>query len=225
MVTLEQLKQITDQKDSILIPFVKPLNEMYAQNESVSKLNLAHFLAQICHESGRFRYTEELASGEAYDTRVDLGNTPEKDGDGAYFKGRGLIQLTGKSNYKKLSSHFNIDFVKNPSLLKTPEWAVKSAKWFWETNKLSELVNSDDFLMITYKINGGFNGLQDRLKYLKKTFKVLGIFEYEHIIDKILLQIKTNINALKVTRYRIMLAKVIPDLASYNKLTDFISKI
>lgn len=224
MITLDQLKQITNQKESILNPFLEPLNK-YAQNVQTSKQNLAHFLAQVCHESGCFRYTEEIASGDAYDTRVDLGNTPEVDGDGRRFKGRGLIQLTGKSNYKKLSEHFGIDFVSKPELLKTPEWAVKSAFWFWYVNKLEELATKNDFLMITYRINGGFNGLQDRLKYLKKSFKNLQIIDHEKVIGNILTQIKNNISLLKITPYRKRLAKEVPDLLAYNKLTDFISKI
>lgn len=224
VITLEHLKKITDQKESILIPFVDLLNKNL-QNVRTSNQNIAHFLAQICHESGCFRYTEEIASGDAYDTRVDLGNTPEIDGDGRRFKGRGIVQLTGKSNYKKLSDYFKIDFVSKPELLKTPEWAVKSAFWFWSVNKLEELATKNDFLMITKEINGGFNGLQDRLKYLKKSFRVLQVTGYETILNNILIQIKNNISLLKITPYRKRLAKEVPNLLAYNKLTDFLSKV
>lgn len=166
LVTLEQLKAITNQKESILIKFVDPINSTLEKYQINTKLRICHFLAQIIHECGRFQWMEELASGDAYDTRVDLGNTPEKDGDGRKFKGRGCIAITGKANYKTLSKAFGIDFVKTPELLKEPKWATLSAGWFWETRKLNSLADQDKFLEITKKINGGTNGLEDRKKYL-----------------------------------------------------------
>ncbi len=221
MLTLQQIKKITNQKDNILIPFVAPLIETFEKFSILTPTIQSHFLAQICHESGCFRYTEEIASGDAYDTRVDLGNTPEKDGDGRLYKGRGLIQLTGKSNYKKLSNYFKVDFVKNPSLLKSPAWACKSAGWFWITKNLNELAIKNDFLRITYLINGGFNGLEDRLKYFKKS---LLTFDLDlTTINVIFNQIEYNITTVKDTHFKKMLFKTVPNKESLSKLEQSLS--
>ena len=96
------------------------------------------FIAQIGHESGQLKYSEEIASGKAYEGRKDLGNTQQ--GDGVKFKGRGLIQITGRFNYIQLSKDLGEDFIKNPELLSTPKYAVQSACWFWNKNKLNDLV-------------------------------------------------------------------------------------
>jgi putative chitinase len=132
---------------------------------------ISAFLANVAHESGCFKYVEEIASGKAYDTgklAKELGNTPEADGDGAKFKGRGLIQITGLTNYKLLSKDLGIDFVNHPELLETPEYAAISAAWFWDKRKLNELadINTvDSFIKICKRINGGINGLDQRLSF------------------------------------------------------------
>lgn len=143
------------------------------------------FFSQLEHESGELYYTEELASGDAYDTRTDLGNTPEKDGDGRLYKGRGFIQITGKTNYSLLSKEFGVDFIKNPTLLggknitlcsdEQIKWAMLSAGWFWNKAglnalsdklnlkvKISQEPNLSTHKLITRRINGGYNGLLDR---------------------------------------------------------------
>lgn len=120
----------------------------------------AAFLSQLAHESGRFYYVEEIASGKAYEGRKDLGNT--QPGDGVRFKGRGLIQLTGRSNYRQLSQQLGVDFENNPELLKTPQYAVQSACWFWDSRNLNELADVRDIRAITKRINGGYNGFADR---------------------------------------------------------------
>ena len=99
---------------------------------------IAAFIAQIGHESGQLRYSEEIASGKAYEGRKDLGNT--QVGDGVKFKGRGLIQITGRSNYEKISKDLGEDFISNPELLATPKYAVQSACWYWNYKKLNDLV-------------------------------------------------------------------------------------
>lgn len=133
------------------------------QYEINTKLRIAAFIAQLAHESGCFRYVRELASGKAYEGRKDLGNTVE--GDGVKFKGRGLIQITGKSNYKNASlALFNdLRLLSNPELLEVPEYAVKSACWFWSVwAKLNDEADKGDFKTITKRINGGLNGWGDR---------------------------------------------------------------
>jgi putative chitinase len=103
-----------------------------------SDKEVAAFIAQIGHESGYLRYSEEIASGKAYEGRRDLGNIYA--GDGMKYKGRGLIQITGRYNYAQLSKDLGEDFIKNPELLSTPKYAVQSACWFWNKNKLNDLV-------------------------------------------------------------------------------------
>lgn len=131
-------------------------------------LRQAHFLAQLAHESGCLRYAEEIASGEAYEGRADLGNT--QPGDGKKFKGRGLIQLTGRANYVDYGMSINMDLTINENYKKLtqPEFAVDVSCWFWETRKLNSLADQDDILRITKRINGGTNGLDDRTRYLER---------------------------------------------------------
>lgn len=126
-----------------------------------SPVRQAAFLAQIGHESGQLRYSEEIASGEAYEDRADLGNT--QVGDGKRYKGRGLIQITGRSNYAECGLALGIDLIEEPDLLQIPENACRSAAWFWKSHKLSELADAGNFERITRKINGGLTGQADRL--------------------------------------------------------------
>ena len=121
----------------------------------------AAFLAQIGHESGQFRYSEEIASGAAYEGRADLGNT--EVGDGKRYKGRGLIQITGRANYAACGEALGLDLIGEPSLLQEPENACRSAAWYWKSRRLNELADVGNFERITRKINGGLNGQADRL--------------------------------------------------------------
>lgn len=133
----------------------------------------AAFLAQLAHESGEFRWFEELADGKAYEGRSDLGNT--KPGDGPRYKGRGPIQLTGRANYRAAGKALGIDLEKNPHLAATPEVGFQVAAWYWETKKLNEKADRGDVRGVTRAINGGYNGLQERLAYYAKACEVLGV--------------------------------------------------
>lgn len=141
--------------------FWQHLNDAMEEFEINSPARQAAFLAQIGHESGQLRYVEELASGAAYEGRSDLGNTQE--GDGIRFKGRGLIQITGRENYAACSVALGIDLITEPELLEQPEWACKSAAWFWKSRGLNQLADGGNFERITRKINGGLTGQADRL--------------------------------------------------------------
>jgi putative chitinase len=126
-------------------------------------LRMAHFLAQVGHESGELRYCEEIAGGDAYEGRKDLGNS--RPGDGRRFKGRGLIQLTGRANYTVYSKARGIDYTTDQGaklVAADPETAVDVACWFWTIHKLNALADKDDVAAITRKINGGLNGFDDR---------------------------------------------------------------
>lgn len=133
----------------------------------------AAFLAQIAHESGSLRYVEEIASGEAYEGRVSLGNV--NPGDGVKFKGRGLIQLTGRANYQAISDALNYDFISKPEDLELPGPATYSACWFWDLKNLNRLADIDAFEKITKRINGGTNGMEDRLKHWEIARKALKV--------------------------------------------------
>lgn len=130
-------------------------------------LRRAHFLAQVGHESGALRYDEELASGAAYEGRADLGNI--EPGDGPRFKGRGLIQLTGRANYTAYGIARGTDFTSGDAPLRLAEdhdLAADVAGWFWQSRGLNALADADDVRAITRRINGGYNGLADRIEYL-----------------------------------------------------------
>ncbi|OCZ69992.1 glycoside hydrolase family 19 protein [Acinetobacter pittii] len=131
-----------------------------------NELRFAHFIAQLAHESGNFRYMEEIASGAAYEGRKDLGNIIA--GDGVRFKGRGPIQLTGRENYQKYGRALGIDFESHPELVAIPSIGLLVACKFWVNNGLNELSDRDDILTITRRINGGKNGLNDRKSNLAK---------------------------------------------------------
>lgn len=135
---------------------------------------IAHFIAQLAHESGSLLYAEELASGNAYDGRTDLGNT--QPGDGPRFKGRGLIQLTGRANYRAYSEFTGIDYLSDPTRLALDPFAcVDVACWFWKKNGLGPLAEADDARAVTKRINGGYNGLDDRLEHLARARALLGL--------------------------------------------------
>ncbi len=132
---------------------------------------MAAFLAQIGHESCEFQYLEEIASGEAYEGRFDLGNIHV--GDGVKYKGRGLLQITGRRNYALCAEALGIPCVETPELLEEPGHATRSAAWFWSTIDGNTLADKGDFLSITRRINGGTRGFANRVAYYKKALDLL----------------------------------------------------
>ena len=152
------------------------LNKYAIEFDITTPLRWAHYLAQIAHESMEFRYTEEIASGAKYDTgalATRLGNTPAKDGDGQKYKGRGLIQLTGKYNYAEYKKYCGFDVVKQPELLAQPVGAIRSSMWFWRKKNLNYYADIDALLTITKLINGGTNGYSERKKYLDRARRAI----------------------------------------------------
>lgn len=133
----------------------------------------AAFLAQVAHESGSLRYVKELADGSAYEGRADLGNS--SPGDGVKYKGRGLLQITGKSNYRACGVGISLDLLASPELLEQPENACRSAAWFWDSRGLNQYADTDRFGSLTKRINGGFNGIDERIKHWLRARKVLGL--------------------------------------------------
>ncbi len=188
MLNLDQVLKATICSKSNAEKFLQAICDTCQHYEINTPARQLAFLAQLGHESGGLYYTEELASGRAYEGRKDLGNT--QPGDGPKYKGRGLIQITGRANYSSLSKDLGADFVSDPALLGgknvtccTPDQlrnAAMSAGWFWSKNKLNAYADKIDvsksieadpnlqaFKDLTKRINGGYNGLQDRVARFK----------------------------------------------------------
>ena len=158
--------------DDAVQTYAAPIASAMAAHGIDSALRRRHFLAQIGHESGSLRFSEELASGEAYEGRIDLGNT--QSGDGRRFKGRGLIQLTGRSNYADYSNATGIDYLSSPGLLaEDADVAADVSAWFWKTRGLNALADQDDITNITLRINGGYNGLSDRVRFYARALALI----------------------------------------------------
>lgn len=160
-----------------------------------TKLRIAHFMAQIEHESNlkpvgenlnysaqgliqtfskyfttaeslTFARKPEKIANRVYANR--MGNGDEKSGDGWKYRGRGFIQITGKDNYTQLAKDTGLDCLNNPELLLQEANAMISALWFWKKAGLNKLADNNDLKGITRKINGGYNGLEHRIKLLSK---------------------------------------------------------
>lgn len=173
-----------------IIDFLEPIAE---ENGIVKVLEKAHFFGQLAHESVWFRHfsenlnyssnalrkvfreyfpTEDLATAYARNPEMianrvygsKMGNGGESTGDGWKYRGRGLMQLTGKENYQNYSKDRSVDFVNNPDWVAEPKWAVDSAVWYWNKHNLNKYANEDDVKNIAQKINGGTNGLDNRKK-------------------------------------------------------------
>ena len=168
--------------------FVASFNQWAMVYEINNTRRLVHYLAQVMHESACLRYTTEIASGAAYDTgakAIALGNTPEKDGDGQKYKGRGYIQLTGRANYKAFSeSDFCLeDVLQYPEKVALFPHNQMASMWFWQTKGLNTLADLDDggkvgediVRRITQKVNGGQNGIAERLLYYRRFKKEYGL--------------------------------------------------
>lgn len=178
-ITTQQLLQIFPNASSRAGVFVPALNAAMGRYGIVTKLRIAAFIAQIGHESGQLRYVRELG-GDKYLSKYDtgklaerLGNTPEADGDGQLYCGRGLIQITGRANYAECGDALGLDLISHPELLEQPQHAAMSAAWYWSSRGLNSLADKADFLAITKRINGGTNGLADRQALYDRALKVL----------------------------------------------------
>ncbi|MBV5305549.1 MAG: glycoside hydrolase family 19 protein [Desulfobulbaceae bacterium] len=181
-ITLEQLKTImpsAGRRADLYLPHLNAAMDEFAINTPARQ---SAFLAQICHESGSLLYTSEIASGDAYNYREDLGNArPEaiwiarQNGTtpGQFWKGHGLIQITGFDNHKACGNALDLDLLSFPDLLTQPEYACRSAAWFWQSHGLNELADVGNFERITKRINGGLNGYADRRRALDRASGVL----------------------------------------------------
>lgn len=172
-VSVQQLRSIMKHLSSARAKEVlSHLNEAMAEARINTPKRQAAFLAQLAHESGEFRYFEEIASGAAYEGREELGNT--QPGDGKRFKGRGPIQLTGRSNYRAAGKALGLDLEGNPKRAADVDVGFRTAGWFWSSRKLNTYADRGNFREITRRINGGFNGLAAREAYYARAKQVLG---------------------------------------------------
>lgn len=152
---------------------VDPLNLAMKEASINNVTRAAAFLGQLAHESADLKYMEEIADGSAYEGRKDLGNL--QVGDGKRYKGRGPIQLTGRANYKAAGLALGLDLEAQPTLAADVKVGFRVSCWYWKTRDLNKLADAMDFQGITRRINGGLNGLDDRLKRYHRALEVLGV--------------------------------------------------
>lgn len=180
-VTREQVIKIMPNAEKYVDKYLVYINGYADVFKIDTPKRMAHFLAQIAHESSELRYTKELGN-ENYFVKYDNGKLKQmlgnvKKGDGYKYRGRGLIQITGRANYQAYqdSKYCRGNIMDEPQLLEQPLGAVKSAMWWWWKHGLNALADSDSFLAITKVINGGTNGLESRRKFLVKAKVALNV--------------------------------------------------
>lgn len=175
-MTIEQLMKLypaagRSRCEQFLLPLASAMSEFGIDTPARQQA----FLAQIGHESGQLRYTREIwgptPAQKGYEGRKDLGNT--WPGDGERFKGRGLIQITGRTNYTTCSQALHLPLTDKPQLLEEPVNACRSAAWWWSAHGLNTLADQGDMKAITKRINGGFNGLDERLALYERAQQVM----------------------------------------------------
>lgn len=194
-ITPDQLKEIlgnTSLSSGFIATKTDALNQMFAKYEINTLERICEYLGQVLHETAGFIYKEEIWGNTkaqvGYDTRVDLGNTPQVDGDGKKYKGRSDIQRTGYKAYKDASKAFGVDFIANPELLSKEPYCTLSGGLFWEERKLNLIAdkpsnwrgdvnknfkNLDKTEYITVRVNGGRAGLKERREWYVKCKAVL----------------------------------------------------
>lgn len=173
MITDQQLRAMLPNAGSRLDAHLPYIETALEEGKIDTPQRIAAFLAQLAHESGEYRYMEEIADGSAYEGRADLGNI--YPGDGVKFKGHGPIQITGRDNHHDCGVALGIDLIEDPRKITLPEYGTASAVWFWNSRSLSLLADRDWFKAIAKIINGGLNGLSDRRMYWDRNRAILGL--------------------------------------------------
>ncbi len=177
-LTLAELLAAVPYSGSLSAVFLPALNDAMAEFGIDTRVRTAAFLATCAHESASFKALREYATGEVYDVgalAARLGNTPEDDGDGERLKGRGLIQLTGATNYRRCGLALGRDLLADPTWLETPVGASRSAAWFWRDKGCNEAAELGNFGTVCRLVNGGYNGLDERIKAYLIARKGLGL--------------------------------------------------
>lgn len=175
-MTLDQLSRIyTHAKAERLARFYPFLDEFMRGFAIVGPKREAAFLATIAVESLELTYTRELGGPsyfDKYDDRKDLGNV--EPGDGYRFKGRGLIQITGRASYEKASKALGIDYVEDPTLMESEEEATRVSCWWWQDAGCNEIADIPDFKAVTRRVNGGLTAYDRRVTYYERALAILG---------------------------------------------------
>lgn len=175
LLTENEIRYIAPRVGWLAAPLADSINK-YAAEYDVTGNRLAHFLAQTAHESMGFTKLEEIwgptTAQKKYEGRRDLGNT--RKGDGYRYRGRGIIQLTGRANYREYGKILGLDLENDPDLAAEPDVAVRIALEYWRVRGLNIFADVDDILTITRKINGGLNGIEDRRTYLERAKRRVG---------------------------------------------------
>lgn len=175
-ITSDILKKIEPKaKKSIIEDLAVYLAPALEEAKINTPNRVAHFLAQAAHESDGFKTLQEYwgptAAQKKYEGRKDLGNTVA--GDGSLFRGRGIFQITGRANYKTIGKAIGEDLITDPSIAATGKVSVETAVYYWTSRNLNDLADHDDVKAITKKINGGYNGLDDRAARLAQVRKFI----------------------------------------------------
>lgn len=175
LIKIEQLNQLMPAAPSAtLASVIEPLNNTCIEFSINTPRRIAAFLSQLAHESGELRWMNEIWGPTEAQHRYEppsklaarLGNT--QPGDGKRYRGRGPIQLTGRANYKIAGTALALPLEDNPDLVATPAIGIRVAGWFWNSKDLNALADQNNYLGITRRINGGTNGLADRVKYWER---------------------------------------------------------
>jgi putative chitinase len=198
VITAEQLKALNIGEE-----WLEPLTDVFHRYSINTPLRMAAFIGQCAHESGNFKTLQEnlnysaealcrvwpsrfpsVEAAQPYHRNPDkiankvyggrMGNGTEETGEGSLYKGRGLIQLTGKDNYRLASDALSEDFVSSPDLVCGPKYAALTAGWYWNKRGLNKEADAKDYVGMTKKINGGTIGLDDRVKHIAHALEVLG---------------------------------------------------
>jgi putative chitinase len=170
-ITADNIRAMSKSAAPRVIQGIVDSQDAIAKGGIDTPLRLCHFMAQLAHESAHFQVTREFASGQAYEGRKDLGNT--QAGDGVRYRGRGLIQTTGRANYRESTGDIQKmnpaapDFEANPTTLEEFPWALLAGISYWRRRNINAAADRDDIVKVTRIINGGTNGLEDRKRYLR----------------------------------------------------------
>lgn len=178
MITIDQIKAIMPGGSARAARFIDPLNRCMEKFDIDSVPRMSSFLAQVAHESGQLLYVQELASGDAYENRKDLGNTHA--GDGRLFRGHGLIQITGRANHQACADFFKMNLLDFMAWVIQDEGATMASGWWWHSNQVNLVADTGDELAVSRLVNCGSahskctpNGLDKRLAFKVAALKAL----------------------------------------------------
>lgn len=176
-IEASQLSAATGSSTAQATIWLEPICEAMARFQVNTPQRVAAFLAQIGHESAGMQFTRErwgpTLQQLGYEGRKDLGNAIQ--GDGYRYRGRGLIQITGRKNYERAGQGLSLDLVTNPELLESREHAASSAAWWWAAHGCNEFADAGDFASLTKRINGGLNGYEHRCLMWTNAKRVLAL--------------------------------------------------